>query len=375
MKKTFLIALCTAYLLCSTEQSPTAVNAKSAYTAKIVATSLNVRSEPSISATVTSSLKQGDTVTVTDEQYGWMKVQAVKGSGWVAGYYLKKISSHADDLVQTSAGKAKVKLNSFTTGTVKSASATVAADSLRIRSGPGTNFRIQGSLKAGDTVTPLLSQNGWMRIRTVNGKTGWVASQYMRSGTAQDNAANTRKPSGSLKGKQIVIDPGHGGSDPGMVGTTFSTMEKNLNLKTALYVRDYLVAQGACVEMTRAADQKVALSRRVAISESLHADAFVSIHYNSSPKNVSGLLTFYYSKVDLQLAHELENRLEQSIGLKSNGVSFGNYHVLRENSTPSVLIELGFLSNPHDEAIVRNASYQTKAAKAIANGLADYFNR
>jgi len=56
-------------------------------------------------------------------------------------------------------------------------------------------------------------------------------------------------------------------------------------------------------------------------------------------------------------------------------LSFGDYHILRENSTPAALVELGFLSNSHDEAIVRNSSYQRKAAKAIAAGLADYFGR
>lgn len=110
------------------------------------------------------------------------------------------------------------------------------------------------------------------------------------------------------------------------------------------------------------------------IGQSVGADAFVSIHYNSSPKNVSGTLTFYYSESDdLRLARSIENRLGQGIGLKSNGVSFGNYHILRENNLPAALVELGFLSNRNDEAVVRTSAYQKKAAKAIAEGLADYF--
>ncbi|MNI53786.1 N-acetylmuramoyl-L-alanine amidase LytC precursor [compost metagenome] len=89
---------------------------------------------------------------------------------------------------------------------------------------------------------------------------------------------------------------------------------------------------------------------------------------------MSGTLTFFYSESDdLRLARAVENRLGQGIGLKSNGLSYGNYHILRENTLPATLVELGFLSNSYDEAIVRTSAYQKKAAKAIADGLADYF--
>ncbi|KGE17662.1 N-acetylmuramoyl-L-alanine amidase [Paenibacillus wynnii] len=374
MKKVIGIAVCIAYIIGMLELQPATVNAKEAYTAKIYANSLNVRSEPAANAAVTGSLKNGTIVTVTDEKHGWMKVQAGRSSGWVAGYYLKRVSSSAGSTGSTSTGSPIVNVNHFTGGN-KSTKATVIADSLRIRRGPGTTYSVQGSLKAGDSITPLLSQNGWIRIRTNSGEVGWVAAQYIRSGFSQGTAIHSVKSSGSIRGKLIVIDPGHGGSDPGMLGTTHNTMEKDLNLQTALYVRDYLLARGARVEMTRTTDRKVALSRRVGVSESLNADAFVSIHYNSSPKKVSGLLTFYHSETDLLLARAIETRLGQGVGLKSNGLSFGDYHILRENSTTAALIELGFLSNPKDEAIVRKSSYQKKAAKAIAVGLADYFKR
>jgi N-acetylmuramoyl-L-alanine amidase len=231
-----------------------------------------------------------------------------------------------------------------------------------------------GSLKAKDTITLLLRQNDWARVRTASGDIGWVAAQYIRTGATQGSASTVSR-TGNLRGKLIVVDPGHGGSDPGMLGTTYNTMEKDLNLHTALYLRDALLAKGARVEMTRTReDQKPTLARRVQMSEALHADAFVSIHYNSSPKKVSGTLTFFYSESDdLKLARAIETRLGQGIGLKSNGLSFGDYHILRENRIPATLVELGFLTNPTDESIVRKSSYQKKAATAIAEGLADYF--
>lgn len=376
MKKKLGIAACIAYIFAILEIQPATADAKAAYSAKIVATSLNVRSEPAPKAPITGSLKSGSIVTVTDEKFGWMKIQAGKNSGWVAGYYLKKVSGSVSTASSVSAGSTTVKASTAVARSNTSA-ATVTASSLRIRGGPGTQYKILGSLKTGDSVTPLLHQNGWMRIRTPRGEIGWVSSQYIRSGSSSSSILSTVSSSSSgLRGKRIVLDPGHGGSDPGMVGTTYNTLEKDLNLQTALYVRDYLKARGAHVEMTRTGDQKIALTRRAGLSQSLNADAFVSIHYNSSPKKVSGTLSFYYSELDDRvLARAIETRLGQGIGLKSNGISFGDYHILRKNRTPSALIELGFLSNPVDEAIIRKPAYQKKAAKAIADGLADYFKR
>ncbi|WP_025692063.1 N-acetylmuramoyl-L-alanine amidase family protein, partial [Paenibacillus zanthoxyli] len=191
------------------------------------------------------------------------------------------------------------------------------------------------------------------------------------------STAASRHASASLRGKRIVVDPGHGGDDPGMIGTTYGTMEKDLNLQTALYLRDDLEAAGARVTMTRTRDdERPSLSARSGLAQSVSADAFISIHFNSSPKKISGTLTFFYSESDdLKLARAIENRLGEGIALKSNGVSFGDYHILRTNTTPAALVELGFLTNPDDESIVRRASYQRKAAQAIADGIADYLSR
>ncbi|WP_340005124.1 N-acetylmuramoyl-L-alanine amidase [Paenibacillus sp. FSL K6-0276] len=378
MNKMIGVTLLAACLLgMAAPQTAEAKTVAGGYTAQVYANSLNVRNEPAKNATVVGSIKNGARVTVTDAQHGWLKVQAGNTSGWVAGYYLKKVNSTSPrSEASGTSGASNATVSSSTSASVPSrtAKATVTADSLRIRSGPGTQYKVLGSLKAKDTVALLLRQNDWARIRTTSGEIGWVAAQYIRSG-ATPSSTNTVSHTGNLRGKLIVIDPGHGGSDPGMLGTTYNTMEKDLNLQTALYVRDALVAKGARVEMTRTReDQKPTLARRVQMSEALRADAFVSIHYNSSPKKVSGTLTFFYSESDdLKLARAIENRLGQGIGLKSNGLSFGDYHILRENQIPASLVELGFLTNPTDESIVRKSTYQKRAAKSIADGVADYF--
>ncbi|MGE7615673.1 N-acetylmuramoyl-L-alanine amidase [Paenibacillus sp. NPDC101420] len=381
MKKMIGVTLLAASLMGITASHPAeAKTAAVSYTAQVYANSLNVRSEPAKNATVVGSIKNGAKVTVTDEQHGWLKVKTGNTSGWVAGYYLKKVnnSSKQSGASGSSVASKPSTTSSTSTSTLSSTTkVTVTADSLRVRSGPGTQYKVLGSLKAKDTVILLLRQDDWARIRTASGDIGWVAAEYIRSGTTPRSTSTTSSIShtGNLRGKLIVVDPGHGGSDPGMLGTTYNTMEKDLNLQTALYLRDALLAKGARVEMTRTReDQKPTLARRVQMSEDLRANAFVSIHYNSSPKKVSGTLTFFYSESDdLKLARAIETRLGQGIGLKSNGLSFGDYHILRENRIPATLVELGFLTNPTDESIVRKSSYQKKAAKAIAEGLADYF--
>ncbi|QQZ61995.1 SH3 domain-containing protein [Paenibacillus sonchi] len=306
MKKTLSTAMLAVTLLLSNPGQPESAHAAGAYTAKVYASSLNVRSEPAASASVTGALKSGALVTVTDEQHGWLKVRAGSVSGWVAGYYLKRTGGTASPASGSAAGAASVKTSSRSSGSA-GGTVQVTASSLRIRGGPGTGYKVLGSLKEGDSVTVLLRQGDWARIRTTGGEVGWVAGQYIaRGGSSTGNTGNTGSTgnsgssnrSGSIRGKLIVIDPGHGGSDPGMLGTSYDTMEKDLTLQTAFYVRDYLRAKGARVELTRTrGNQKPSLSRRVQIGQQLRADAFVSIHYNSSRRRCRGRSPFFIRKI------------------------------------------------------------------------------
>src|SRR5690606_3171526 len=118
-----------------------------------------------------------------------------------------------------------------------------------------------------------------------------------------------------LSGRIVAIDPGHGGNDPGMIGVKHKTYEKDLNLTTSNYLAQELERLGAKVVMTRTKDeQKPELSERVRIAEDAGADAFVSVHYNSSPKKSSGTLTFYYSeRDDRELARAIDRRLADGI--------------------------------------------------------------
>ncbi|GGO00906.1 N-acetylmuramoyl-L-alanine amidase [Saccharibacillus kuerlensis] len=378
-------------------------HADNSYTAKVHTDSLNVRSTAGPDTPIVGSLRSGDVVTVTDELLGWLKVENASTSGWVAGYYLKKTNgSPASAVISSSSVKTSAQTQAASSGssTVSEGSkALVTANSVIIRSGPGKKYELLGSANRKDAVTVLENQNGWSRIKTSYGAYGWVSSQYLQGGGAAKAKAAVQKQkaihvstaaaqspkadtseikSGSLQGKLIVLDPGHGGNDPGTVGTTYGMVEQELNLQTALYVRDYLVSRGARVELTRTGSgERPSLASRAQLSGSLGADAFVSIHYNSSLSASSNgtIVCFYSESKDLGLARAIEAPLKDGTGIRNNGLAFGNFKVIRENSVPSVLLELGFLSNPSDEATASSADYQRNAAKAIADGLQLYFSK
>ncbi len=354
---------------------PSAAVAAAAVSYKVATKSLPVLKEPDQKAAVKGYLTQGATVQVTDEQFGWMKVSGQGLTGWAAGHYLLKSASGAG--TGTSGTATSVSL----TGTAGQKSAVITGSGVRVRSGPGTGYSVVGGVTTGDRVTVLKTSGQWSSVKTSGGLAGWVSSQYISTSRTLVSTGGGSGPAagsaiGSLEGKRIVIDPGHGGNDPGMIGTTHKTEEKDLTLSTSKLLAGELRARGASVVMTRTKDsEKPSLPDRVRIAEQASADAFVSIHYNSSPTKASGTLVFYYSKnKDAALARAVEGPLE-GLSLGTNGISFGDYHVLRENSLPSVLLELGFLSNAKDEAEVRTEKYQKEAAAAIAQGFEAYFAR
>lgn len=372
-RSSFLTLLFLALLLGVLSTLPAQqVRAGDGRSAKVLATSLNVRSEPDGESSIVGSLKQGAVVTASDEAYGWVKVSSGRLSGWVAGYYLQIGAGSTADKPKSSASSGKP-ANGTAAGKALG-QASVTADTLYMREGPGTDNSIVSVLSLGTSLNILDRKNGWVKVRTTDDQTGWVSGKYV----GNPKAVSSVQKSGSkgLKGKTIVIDPGHGGNDHGVIGSKHKTSEKTINLSTARYLAEQLKQAGAKAILTRTSDKKIELQDRVNVSVKNRADAFVSIHYNSSPKQVSGTLTFFYSESkDLPLARSIASSLDRNLNLKSNGYSYGNYHVLRENSRPSVLVELGFLTNPKDEAVVRGADYQRKAAAAIVEGLSDYFNQ
>lgn len=171
----------------------------------------------------------------------------------------------------------------------------------------------------------------------------------------------------------IVLDAGHGGKDEGATGYS-GVLEKDINLLTAKLLSNKLEKYGAKVFLTRKDDIFLPLSKRIKFTTKKDADLFISIHYNSSPSSTpKGITTFYYeNQMDKLMATKIHNHILSAVNITDRGVLFGDYHVLRENSVPSVLLELGFISNKEEEQHISSSSFQNKISTAITEAIIDF---
>jgi N-acetylmuramoyl-L-alanine amidase len=220
----------------------------------------------------------------------------------------------------------------------------------------------------------------------------------------------------SRTGKTIVIDPGHGGKDPGTIGR-HGTTEKDVTLKLALLLKDLLAKQpDTRVFMTRERDVFVELEDRAKFANSKEADLFVSIHVNSHPhKGVRGLEIYHFGEAkdqralevaarengtplnstgvgweylvaDLLTSKKIENSLELAWTAKQamvsglsgrystidHGVKTAPFYVLRFTTMPGILAEIAFMSNPAEEEQLRTPAFLTHLAESIADGVRAY---
>lgn len=190
--------------------------------------------------------------------------------------------------------------------------------------------------------------------------------------------------SGGIDGKIITLDAGHGGSDPGAIGSD-GTKEKNITLSITKMVKEILEQKGAKVYMTRTTDVDVfgpnasdaeELQARVNVGEKYNSDMFVSLHINSSVnKNVGGFSTYYYPKTDndLRLAKNIQNKLAANFGVDDLGVRQANFYVIKRISMPAVLVEMCFISNEKELTLMKGQWFQKKTARLIAEGIEKYF--
>ncbi|MEH1813498.1 MAG: N-acetylmuramoyl-L-alanine amidase [Nostoc sp.] len=183
-----------------------------------------------------------------------------------------------------------------------------------------------------------------------------------------------RKPLANFK---IVLDPGHGGKESGASGPT-GYLEKDVNLVVSKLLRDELVKRGATVVMTREDDKEVSLVERQAIISQEEPAIAISIHHNSLPddgdaEKIKGFGAFWYQPQAHSLAIFLQTYVVKKLGKPSYGVFWDNLALTRPTAAPSVLLELGFMSNPDEFEQVVNPEEQKKMAKAIAQGIIEWF--
>ncbi len=183
-------------------------------------------------------------------------------------------------------------------------------------------------------------------------------------------------PKVDKKGKvYVVIDPGHGGSDCG--ATRNGIYEKNITLDVSKRVEKLLKAKkGYEVFMTRTSDETVSLEDRVEFSENLQPDIFVSIHVNSSNSSTpKGLETHYYKENSLMLAKTVHASLLNNVNAVDRGLFKSKFYVINHTTAPAILVEIGFISNDSERAQIMTESRKQATAKAIAEGIHDYFKK
>ena len=172
----------------------------------------------------------------------------------------------------------------------------------------------------------------------------------------------------------VVIDPGHGGTQPGATSKS-KKAEKDFTLAVGLKVQA-LLEQEADIDftLTRTTDVTVSLQDRAKLANDLNADVFISIHGNSidPPANPSGSETYYTRDESIPLADVMQKHLVAATGLADRKVRYSSLHVTRETKMPAVLLEVGYLSNENDDYLMYTEEFQQRVAEGIVAGIKEY---
>jgi N-acetylmuramoyl-L-alanine amidase len=170
--------------------------------------------------------------------------------------------------------------------------------------------------------------------------------------------------------RTVIVDAGHGGYDNGAKARQ-GLPEKMLTLDVARRLKPLLEARGYRVVMTRTTDVFIPLGGRTAISNSHPDAAFVSIHFNCSPRRAAdGVETYYYDRRSAPLASNILREIATCYGSHSRGVKYARFYVLHHNQRPATLLELGFVSNARENAKLQDPRVRQLLAERIAIGIA-----
>ena len=403
----------------------TQVSAQTVKEGVVNAHTLTVRSSASSKARIVDYLNKGAKVTIVSDGANWDKVSYGSKTGYVYDEYLnvstRTVSSDSSTVVATKVVDVK-------------------SGRLNIRSSASTSARIVGKASDGTKVNVLSYSGSWARV-TVGSITGWVHTDYLKD-TGSSSAGSTTGTyvvakgdtlygiaskfrtsvsslksvnklssttvyvgqkltvsgsstgvvttpapstnSGVLKGKEITIDPGHGGRFAGAHGYVH---EEDVNLQIALKVRSELQALGATVYMTRTTDSACTsasgsytddLVCRPGVAKKTGSDMFVSIHSNAADSSAYGSESFWYNAArgDKKLAESILKSMTAESGLRSRFSSYANFSVIRNSGSgiPSALIETGYVTSSKDAAIIGNSAKQAQIARGIAKGIVNYYN-
>lgn len=367
MLKSYIIILAILMAITFIGMIPGAQASAASSMVEVKAAALNVRTGPGTEHDILNMVSRGTYITLMARQDNWLKVKLPWGSiGWIFGGKGHAASHPIKETLQTT------------------------VDSLNVRSGPGTTYKRIHQLPLGTKIPVLQTREGWHRIVLKSGRVGWVYAGYTQSPASAAAAATPTQErntpsraastptSSALAGKTIVVDAGHGGHDPGAVGITLNLTEKLVNLDTSLKLAKLLEGAGAKVILSRKTDVFIPLGQRVTMANNVGADIFVSIHANAhNNRSIGGTETYYNSSYrpadSRRLASLVQQELVKELKLRDIGIKEGSFYVIRHTTMPSILLELGFLSNAHEESLLNQPAFRQRSAEATYRGILRYF--
>ena len=375
---------------------------------------LNVRSTASSSSSILGTLSNGTTVTITgkDKTTGWYRINYNNKVGYVSNSYIKLVtnttttvykkttdnlnmrtgagtnhsiittipkgtsvkvlsSSNGWDYVEYNGKKGYCSSSYLVSTTTASTTKKVTTDNLNMRTGAGTNHSIITTIPKGTTVEVISTSNGWSKVK-YNNKEGYVSATYLAdpsSGSTSTGGVTLPSAKPSYSKRTVVIDPGHGGHDPGAVA--FGRNEKDIALTISKKINANLKTLGFKTVMTRSTDVYVTLSNRYTIANNNNADLFVSVHLNSASASAKGIETLY--KNSKTYANYIQNEMISATRATNRGLKYrSDLAVLNGTKMPASLVEVGFISNSTESNQLATTSYQDKLAASIAKGIAKY---
>lgn len=207
------------------------------------------------------------------------------------------------------------------------------------------------------------------------GETGSDEGNKIQNVNAWETDA-AQKLSLSAEGVTVMIDPGHGGNDP---GTTSGTVdEKDITLDIALLVKEYLEECNVSVLLTREDDTYIDKYDRAELANEKNVDLFVSIHCNYLEDNpgISGVETYYMENArnGMEFATAVHNNILSVTGANDMYVRTNDFVVIKNTLMPAILVETGYLSNAEDVRLLSTDEYKQKMAYGIAAGIVEYLN-
>lgn len=337
---------------------------------------LNVRSGPGTDYDKVGQVDTDEVYTVLSMEDNWVEINLGDDSGWITTEYvtLSKTDSETatDDVPDKSTDSNKndddtdnnTSDNSDSNG--PGSDVVILKDNTQIRDEPSTNGEIIYFASDSESFTVLSETDDWLEIE--NSETKGYVHQRLLNNEKKDTVTG-------LRNKTIMLDAGHGGRDVGAIGAS-GRYEKSFTYMTTQELKKELELLGANVILTRDTDEFISLGGRTSLSNVNDTDAFISIHYNSTPDlpEVSGIGTYYYHDQHEKLANDIQNGVIQTTDADDRDVAFENFHVIRQSFKPSILIELGFISNEEEENLLKGSPYQKKIVTGIIHGLQRYFN-